>query len=74
MLVSSSTIQAEVDINKALQEALLLNERCPLSFMLSGDFTLDVAAQMREVEALRQNEYFARRWWELQYLDYSWEI
>lgn len=53
MLVSPSTIQAEVDINKALQEALLLNEKCPLSFMLSGDFTLDVDAQMREVEALR---------------------
>ena len=30
----------------------------------------DVQQQIKEVEALRQNEYFARRWWELEYLDY----
>ena len=31
---------------------------------------IDVQQQIKEVEALRQNEYFARRWWELEYLDY----
>ena len=30
----------------------------------------DVQQQIKEVVALRQNEYFARRWWELEYLDY----
>jgi len=53
LLVSPSAIQAEVDVDKALERALMLNDKCPLSFLLSGDYTLDVDAQMREVEALR---------------------
>lgn len=46
---------------------------CPHSFIV-GEFVFDVDAQLQDVEALRQNEYFARRWWELEYLDYRSEV
>jgi hypothetical protein len=74
VLLVSPSIAQKVDVSLAIKEALKLLQKCPLSFLLSGDYTVDVQAQIKEVEALRQNEYFARRWWELQYLDYKWEI
>ena len=39
-----------------------------------GDFVLDVDSHVREVEALSTNEFFARRWWQLECLDYVPEI
>ena len=48
-------------------------EKCPQSFIV-GDFVLDVGAQKQTNEALSNNEYFQRRWWELECLDYIPEI
>ena len=39
-----------------------------------GDFVLDFDSHVREVEALSHNEFFARRWWQLECLDYRPEI
>ena len=39
-----------------------------------GDFVLDVESHVKEVEALSHNEFFARRWWQLECLDYQPEI
>lgn len=39
-----------------------------------GDFVLDVDSHVKEVEALSHNEFFARRWWQLECLDYRSEI
>ena len=47
--------------------------KCPPSFIV-GDFLLDVESHVKEVEALSANEFFARRWWQLECLDYRPEI
>jgi len=52
-----------------IEKATRRLEDTPQSFIV-GDFVLDVSSQIKEIEALRQNEYFARRWWELECLDY----
>lgn len=39
-----------------------------------GDFVLDVQSHVKEVEALSHNEFFARRWWQLECLDYQPEL
>jgi hypothetical protein len=48
-------------------------DHCPHSFIV-GEFVFDVDTQCGDMEALRQNEYFAKRWWELEYLDYRSEV
>ena len=64
-----NNIAGLVEIPTVIREATHMMEKCPQSFIV-GDFVLDVAAQVKTNEALAHNEYFARRWWELECLDY----
>ena len=68
-----NNIAGLVCIKKLIKDALDMMERCPQSFIV-GDFVLDVDSHVREVEALSHNEFFARRWWQLECLDYRPEI
>ena len=68
-----NNIAGLVCIKKLIKDALDMMERCPQSFIVV-DFVLDVDSHVREVEALSHNEFFARRWWQLECLDYRPEI
>jgi TBC domain-containing protein kinase-like protein len=44
VLLVSPAIAQKVDVSAAIKEALVLLQKCPLSFILSGDYTVDVQA------------------------------
>ena len=68
-----NNIAGLVCIKKLIKDALDMMEKCPQSF-IAGDFLLDVDSYVKEVEALSHQEFFARRWWQLECLDYRPEI
>ncbi len=68
-----NNIAGLVCIKQLIKDALDMMEKCPQSFIV-GDFVLDVDSHVKEVEALSHNEFFARRWWQLECLDYRPEI
>jgi len=64
-----NNIAGLVNIQQVSITAQKLLDECPSSFIV-GELVFDVQQQLKDVDALRTNEYFARRWWELEYLDY----
>ena len=42
VLLVSPSIAQKVDVSLAIKDALKLLQKCPLSFLLSGDYTVDV--------------------------------
>jgi len=68
-----NNIAGLVCIKRLIKDAVYMMEKCPQSF-IEGDFLLDVDSHVKNFEALSHNEYFARRWWQLECLDYRPEI
>ncbi|CDW91124.1 tbc domain-containing protein kinase-like protein [Stylonychia lemnae] len=70
-----NNIQGLIDIDNVLLQAKIYMNKTPPSFIQS-DFVFDAKRQMQNnaVDMLKQNEYFAQRWWELEYLDYRDDI
>jgi TBC domain-containing protein kinase-like protein len=66
-----NNIAGMINIKKLVSDANRLLRFTPHSF-IAGDFLINTGSlqQFEEMEALRVNEYFARRWWELEALDY----
>ena len=75
----TSVINNEDDVNQILSDSREMKKYVPHSF-ICGDLTYnpfkskDATKGLQPVDQMRQNEYFAKRWWELEYLDYSSEI
>lgn len=65
----TSVLNKEGDINKMLEDARTKKNFAPHSF-ISSELTFRVPSS----SDTSQNEYFARRWWEQQDLDYSSDI
>jgi len=63
-----NNISGLIDLKAVLQRAKQLQSFTPQSFIAS-DFTFKQSNQ--DYEMLKQNEYFAQRWWELEQLDYN---
>jgi hypothetical protein len=66
-----NNIAGMINIKKLVSDANRLLKFTPHSF-IAGDFLINTGSlqQFEDMEALRVNEYFARRWWELEALDY----
>jgi len=79
MLDLNSTLQlinniaGLVNVRSVSKDARRMLDECPHSFIV-GDFVFDVDTQVGDMDALKQSDYFARRWWELEYLDYRSEV
>lgn len=75
----TSVINNEDDVNQILRDSREMKKYVPHSFICS-DLTYnpfknkDATKGLQPNDQMRQNEYFAKRWWELEYLDYSSEI
>lgn len=79
MLDLNSTLQlinniaGLINVQTISNEARRMLDECPDSFIV-GEFVFDIDSQVGDMDALKQSEYFARRWWELEYLDYRSEV
>jgi len=71
----NQTLQFINQISECIDGALLISDslkylqETPQSFIAN-----DLIVPTDDIEALRQNEFFARRWWELARLDYRKDI
>eukprot|EP00347_Sterkiella_histriomuscorum_P007206 403349853 len=74
-LIMINNIQGLIDVDRVLIKARDLMRQTPESFIQS-DFIFDLKKQnaLNNMDLLRENEYFAQRWWELEYLDYRDDI
>lgn len=75
----TSIFTDEKDVNRILQDARDMSNFAPHSFICSdltfNPFKKDSGSKgLQPLDKLRQNDYFSRRWWELENLDYSSEI
>ena len=79
MLDLNSTLQlinniaGLINVQTISNEARRMLDECPDSFIV-GEFVFDIDSQVGDMDALKQSEYFARRWWELEYLDFRSEV
>jgi len=76
----SSVLNNEADINQILKDSSEMKNFTPHSFICS-DLALNPFKNrdahgngLQPLDQLRKNEYFQRRWWELENLDYSSDI
>jgi len=75
----TSIFNNEADINKILEDSRDMKNFAPHSFICS-DLTLNPFKNaeggkgLQPLDKLRKNDYFSKRWWELENLDYSSDI